>query len=50
MTIKQLDIIYEDEHILAVNKPTGLMVHDDGRSNERTLADMLAEKYPDMKE
>ncbi|MCK5095761.1 MAG: RluA family pseudouridine synthase [Candidatus Pacebacteria bacterium] len=50
MFIEQLNIVYEDEHILAVNKPTGLMVHGDGRSNERTLADILVEKYPDMKE
>ncbi len=39
-------ILYEDDHILAVNKPSGLMVHADGRSNEQTLSDWFITKYP----
>jgi 23S rRNA pseudouridine1911/1915/1917 synthase len=39
-------ILYEDEHIVAVNKPAGLMVHTDGRSDEKTLSDWFVAKYP----
>ena len=44
-----IKIIYEDKDILAVNKPTGLMTHSDGRSKEKTLADLVLEKYPEIK-
>jgi 23S rRNA pseudouridine1911/1915/1917 synthase len=40
-------ILLENEHIVAVNKPAGLMVHADGRSSERTLADWFASRYPE---
>lgn len=43
-------ILFEDDNILAVNKPAGLVVHSDGRTKERTLVDWLMEKYPNMKE
>ncbi len=45
----KIQIIYEDENILAINKPAGLMVHGDGRSKEPTLVDWILEKYPEMK-
>ncbi|MGM9858268.1 MAG: RluA family pseudouridine synthase [Bacilli bacterium] len=32
-----LDIIYEDENILIVNKPKGLLVHSDDKDNKATL-------------
>ncbi len=44
-----IPIIHEDSDIIVFNKPPGLMVHGDGRSKERTLADMLLEEYPKMK-
>ena len=47
---QELDILYEDEHFLVINKPAGLIVHSDGRTKEKTLADVLMEKYPDIKE
>lgn len=40
------EILYEDENILAVSKPAGLMVHPDGKSTEETLCDWLLAKYP----
>lgn len=43
-------ILYEDESILVVNKPAGLVVHEDGRTKEPTLVDWILEKYPEMKE
>lgn len=45
-----IEVIYEDDDILVVHKPEGLMVHGDGRSTESTLADWLLEQYPDMKD
>jgi 23S rRNA pseudouridine1911/1915/1917 synthase len=44
-----IHILYEDQDLLAVNKPSGLIVHADGRTKEPTLADWLIEKYPDIK-
>lgn len=41
-------IIYEDEHIIIVNKPAGLVVHSDGRTKEETLADLLLSQYPEL--
>jgi 23S rRNA pseudouridine1911/1915/1917 synthase len=46
----EIKILYEDEYILALNKPTGLLVHSDGRSKEPTLVDWINENYPDLKE
>lgn len=44
------EILYEDKNVFVFNKPGGLMVHADGRSKDVTLADMIAKKYPKMKE
>lgn len=42
----QIPILYEDDEVLAVNKPAGLVVHPDGRTKEPTLSDWILEKYP----
>ena len=44
-----LEKIFEDENIVAVNKPAGLMVHSDGKTGEKTLTDFLLEEYPEIK-
>lgn len=41
-------IIFEDGHILVLNKPAGLMVHADGRSESPTLVDWLALNFPEL--
>ncbi len=46
----QIKILYEDEYILALDKPSRLLVHGDGRSKEETLSDWINENYPDLKE
>ncbi len=53
----KIDILYEDKNLLAVNKPSGLVIHTDGRTlqiledggqaPEKTLVDWIAEKYPE---
>lgn len=45
-----IKILYEDEYILALDKPSGLLVHGDGRSGDATLTDWINENYPDLKE
>ncbi|MBV8203227.1 MAG: RluA family pseudouridine synthase, partial [Acidobacteria bacterium] len=37
-----LAILYEDEHLLAVDKPAGLLVHPTGRHRDGTLVNALA--------
>jgi len=44
----QPKILYEDKYILALDKPSGLLVHADGRTKEPTLADWLNENYPEL--
>ena len=39
-------IIYEDEDILAINKPAGIVVHGDGRTKEPSVSEWLVKKYP----
>ena len=43
MGVKDLEILFEDNHVLAVNKPAGLLVHGD-ETGDITLAD-LAKEY-----
>lgn len=44
----KLDILFEDNHLLVVNKPAGLLVHGD-ETGDKTLADLakayIREKY-----
>jgi len=44
------EILYEDENIIAINKPAGLVVHSDGKTDEKTLVDWIIKKYPEIKE
>ena len=37
----RLDVVYEDEHILLVNKPVGLVVHEDESSTPNTLINQI---------
>jgi len=45
----KIKILYEDSNILAIDKPSGISVHGDGRSREKTIADWVLENYPKMK-
>lgn len=38
---KQFKVIYEDENILVVDKPTGLLVHGDSREKKNTLLNQV---------
>ncbi len=44
-----LDIVYEDKHLVLLNKPQGLKVHPDADTNEVSLIELLKEQYgPDI--
>ena len=45
----KIKILYEDKDILAIEKPSGISVHADGRSKEKTIADWVMLNYPKMK-
>ncbi len=51
MVKKKIKILYEDEDVLAIDKPAGIAVHDDTSGNqEYTIADWIIENRPEMKE
>ena len=43
------DVIYDDEDIVVVDKPAGMIVHSAPGRNEPVLADLLAQRFPQMK-
>lgn len=45
-----MKILYEDETVLAIDKPSGMMVHADGRSLDPTVVDWVRENYPALEE
>ena len=45
----KIEVLYEDDDVLAVDKPAGLVVHSDGKTAEPSLSDWVLEKYPQTK-
>jgi len=43
-----ISILYEDDLVIAFNKPAGLLVHGDGRPNGPTLVDWIKEHRPEV--
>lgn len=44
----KIKILYEDLNILAIDKPSGILVHPDLRSKEKTILDLFLKKYPKL--
>lgn len=44
----EIKILFEDENILALEKPAGIAVHPDGKREEECITDFLLEKYPEI--
>jgi len=42
------EIIFENEDYLVINKPAGIAVHGGGNIKDKTIADFLIERYPDI--
>ncbi len=47
--IPKITVLYEDDDVLVINKPAGLVVHADGRTKEPTLVEWILKKYPKIK-
>lgn len=45
--MNDIQILFENSDIVVINKPAGLVVHGDGRTDEPTVADWFAENYPE---
>jgi len=43
-----IEVLYEDDALVVINKPAGLVVHSDGRTKEATLVDWIIHAYPEM--
>ncbi len=48
--VSDITILYEDDQMLAVCKPAGLIVHADLRTKEPTLSDWIIARYPNLKD
>ncbi|MEO8637939.1 MAG: RluA family pseudouridine synthase [Candidatus Taylorbacteria bacterium] len=48
--LDSIGILFEDENYLVINKPAGLVVHSDGKTEQETLTQWILKKYPEMKE
>lgn len=46
----ELAVIYEDEDVLVLNKPAGLIVHSDGRTDEPSVAEWVIKQYPALEQ
>lgn len=46
----ELPILYEDADVLVVNKPAGLIMHSDGRTEEPSVAEWMLAQYPSSAE
>ncbi|MDD5721015.1 MAG: RluA family pseudouridine synthase [Candidatus Pacebacteria bacterium] len=45
ITNSKIKVLYEDANILAIDKPSGILVHPDERSKEKTILDLFIKKY-----
>lgn len=43
-----IKILYEDKDIVAIEKPSGILVHPDDRNKEKTILDLFLKKYPKL--
>jgi len=43
-----MEILFEDKNIVAINKPAGMLVHDDGSGDKNTVVDWVLKKYPEI--
>lgn len=45
----KIKILFKDKDILVIDKPSGISVHPDGRTSEKTISDWFVKKYPKAK-
>jgi len=47
--LDKIIVLYEDDGVVVINKPAGLVVHADGKREEPTLTDWVEKNYPESK-
>lgn len=47
-TIMEPEVLFENDDFIVINKPAGLVVHSDGKTEEKNLVDWLIKKYPEI--
>lgn len=47
--LDKITVLYEDDDVIVINKPAGLVVHADGKREEPTLTDWIEKNYPESK-
>lgn len=52
VVVKKMKIeeLFKNENFVVINKPSGLVIHSDGKTKEETLADWVLENYPETKD
>ena len=45
----KIKVLYEDKDILAIDKPSGISVHSDGKTKGSTITDWVIKNYPKLK-
>lgn len=45
----EFKVLFENDRVLVIDKPIGMMVHPDDKSKEVTISDLTYYKYPDMR-
>ena len=45
--LNSVDVVYEDDYLLIINKPKGIIIHDDDKSKLNTLSNRVAKYYSD---
>ena len=45
----KIKVLYEDKDILAIDKPSGISVHSDGKTKGPTITDWVIKNYPKLK-
>jgi len=43
------EVLFENKHLLVINKPAGLVVHSDGKTKESNVCDWIISKYPEIR-
>lgn len=44
-----IKVLYEDKDIVVFDKPSGILVHSDGKTKSKTMVDFFISKYPKSK-
>ncbi len=47
--LNKIRVLYEDDDVIVINKPAGLIVHADGKREEPVLTDWIEKNYPESK-